>query len=98
MAEMRKRKLRQMPHTRSLGWAQQPNPGGLIPEPTTHALLYLRVSTPHQLRPDIGPEGLSIPAQRQACLRAAERDGLTIVGEYIEPGRTGRTISQRPIL
>lgn len=98
MAEMRKRKLRPMPHTRSLGWAQQPNPGGFITEPTTQALLYLRVSTPHQLRPDIGPEGLSVPAQRQGCLHAAERDGLTIVDEYIEPGRSGRTITQRPVL
>lgn len=59
------------------------------------AVTYLRVSTPKQMRQDFGPEGISVPAQRQECYRAAEKHGLTIVDEYIEPGRSAREISKR---
>src|SRR5437762_3048641 len=38
-------------------------------EPT--AVLYLRVSTPSQVKTDYDPEGISIPAQREACMRKA---------------------------
>lgn len=62
------------------------------------ALLYLRVSTQRQLRTDFGPEGLSIPAQRAACTQTAEREGITVAEEYIEPGRSGKSIAGRPIL
>ncbi len=64
----------------------------------TTALTYLRVSSTKQLRPDLGPEGLSIPAQRAACEATARKLGVTIIEEYVEPGRSGTTITARPAL
>jgi site-specific DNA recombinase len=61
------------------------------------AVLYLRVSTASQVHTDYDPEGISIPAQRVACQRKAEQMGLTIVGEYVEPGRSATTIEKRPV-
>jgi site-specific DNA recombinase len=61
------------------------------------AVLYLRVSTPSQVHTDYDPEGISIPAQRVACQRKAEQMGLTVVGEYMEPGRSATTITKRPV-
>ena len=43
------------------------------------AVLYLRVSTPSQVNTDYDPEGISIPAQRQACLRKAAQLGVEVV-------------------
>ncbi|VTR10791.1 Resolvase, N terminal domain [Clostridioides difficile] len=63
---------------------------------TTTALTYLRVSSTKQLRPDLGPEGLSIPAQRAACEATAREHGIEIVEEFVEPGRSGTTITARP--
>ncbi|MEA3078206.1 MAG: site-specific recombinase [Actinomycetota bacterium] len=63
---------------------------------TGRAVLYLRVSTPSQVRTDYDPEGLSIPAQRSACERKIEQLGLTIVDEYVEPGRTATSMDKRP--
>src|SRR4051794_24879351 len=39
--------------------------------PGTRAVIYLRVSSTGQVRTDYNPEGISIPAQREACLRKA---------------------------
>ena len=64
----------------------------------TTALTYLRVSSSKQLRPDLGPEGLSIPAQRAACEATARKHGISIVEEFVEPGRSGTTITARPAL
>jgi site-specific DNA recombinase len=62
------------------------------------AVSYLRVSTPSQVHTDDrDPEGISIPAQRKACERKAEQMGLTMVGEYVEPGRSATTIEKRPV-
>jgi len=61
------------------------------------ALLYLRVSTPSQVNTDYNPEGISIPAQREACERKARELGATIAAEYIEPGRTATSIEKRPV-
>jgi site-specific DNA recombinase len=60
------------------------------------AVLYLRVSTTSQVQTDYDPEGISIPAQRVACQRKAEQMGLTVVGEYVEPGKSATTIVKRP--
>ena len=60
------------------------------------AVLYLRVSTPGQVKTDYDPEGLSIPAQREACQRKAAQMGVEIADEYIEPGRSGREMDKRP--
>lgn len=63
---------------------------------TPRAVLYLRVSSKSQVDTDYDPEGLSIPAQRSICQRKAELLGLTIVDEYVEPGRSATTVQNRP--
>jgi site-specific DNA recombinase len=60
------------------------------------AVLYLRVSTPSQVKTDYDPEGISIPAQRESCLRKAAQLGAQVVEEYIEPGRTATSMDKRP--
>jgi site-specific DNA recombinase len=64
--------------------------------PHAAAVLYLRVSTPSQVNTDYDPEGISIPAQREACLRKAAQLGAEVVDEYIEPGRTATSMDKRP--
>jgi site-specific DNA recombinase len=59
------------------------------------AALYLRVSSPGQVNTDYDPEGISIPAQRTACVRKAEQLGLDIVAEYVEPGLTATSMDKR---
>nr|WP_169731957.1 recombinase family protein [Glycomyces arizonensis] len=59
-------------------------------------MLYLRVSDPKQVNTDYDPEGNSIPAQRKACTELAGQLGLTVVEEYVEPGRSAKTIDRRP--
>ena len=61
----------------------------------TRAVLYLRVSSKGQVDTDYDPEGISIPAQRTSCTRKAEQLGLTVIGEYIEPGRSGTEMTKR---
>jgi site-specific DNA recombinase len=60
------------------------------------AVVYLRVSSKGQVETDYDPEGNSIPAQRKACLQLAERMGLAVVDEYVEPGKSARSIDGRP--
>lgn len=60
------------------------------------AVRYLRVSTPSQVDTDYNPEGISIPAQREAADRKAAELGAEVVDEYIEPGRTATSIAKRP--
>ncbi|MCD0446275.1 recombinase family protein [Glycomyces sp. A-F 0318] len=64
--------------------------------PRRRAVLYLRVSTRAQVDTDFDPEGNSIPAQRKACQYLAERLDLTIVAEYVDPGKSGRSVDGRP--
>lgn len=53
--------------------------------------IYIRVSTDEQAR-----EGDSIPAQREALRRyVEENDDLTLAGEYIDEGISGRKFQQR---
>ena len=59
------------------------------------AVIYLRVSSTRQVERDHDQEGISIPAQREACRRKAEQLGLTIVNEYVEPGRSALEMSKR---
>jgi site-specific DNA recombinase len=63
--------------------------------PGRRAVIYLRVSSTRQIGRDYDPEGISIPAQRTACHRKAEQLGLTIVGEYVEPGRPATEMTKR---
>jgi site-specific DNA recombinase len=61
------------------------------------ALLYLRVSTPGQVNTDYNPEGISIPAQREAAERKALQLGAEVVETYVEPGRTATSVEKRPV-
>ena len=60
------------------------------------AVLYLRVSSRGQVETDYDPEGNSIPAQRKACLRKAEKLGMEVADEYVEPGRSALSVDGRP--
>ena len=57
------------------------------------AVIYLRVSTAGQADGDFGSEGFSIPAQRDACLRTAERLGAIVDEEYVVRGRVRVPVS-----
>ena len=60
------------------------------------AALYLRVSSPGQVRTDYDPEGLSIPAQRQACERKVTQElEADVVREYVEPGVSAGPLTKR---
>ncbi len=61
------------------------------------AVIYLRVSSVGQVNKGTDPEGYSIPGQREACKLHAERLGASVVGEYVEPGKSG-TSTRRPAL
>lgn len=61
------------------------------------AVSYVRVSTLDQARRGSAPEGLSIPAQREANRRRALEMGALVVAEFVERGRSGRSI-ERPEL
>ena len=63
----------------------------------TRAVIYLRVSTPSQVKTDYNPEGISLPAQRDACELKASSLGADIVREFVEPGRTATSIDKRPV-
>jgi site-specific DNA recombinase len=58
-------------------------------------VLYLRVSSRGQLAGDYDPLGQSIPTQRQECTLLAKSDGVQIVKEFIDPGRSATTTEKR---
>ncbi len=76
-------------------------PGDVPPADTVsssavkRAVIYLRVSSDGQVKTDYDPEGLSLPAQREACKRYAERHGAVVVREYVEPGVSGGSLLKR---
>ncbi len=61
------------------------------------AVIYLRVSTPSQVKTDYNPEGISLPAQRDACQIKCAQLGAEIAREFIEPGRTATSIDKRVV-
>ncbi len=63
--------------------------------PGSRAVLYLRVSSKGQVNTDYDPEGISIPAQRTSCQRKADQLGLTVIAEYVEPGRSATEMTKR---
>ena len=60
------------------------------------AVRLLRVSSSGQVKTDYDPEGLSIPAQREACERKAAQLDADVVREYVEPGVSGGSLVKRP--
>lgn len=57
---------------------------------------YLRVSSKGQVDTDYNPEGISIPAQREKIHERGREIGSRKATEFIDPGRTGTTIGERP--
>ncbi|MGH3429222.1 MAG: recombinase family protein, partial [Mycobacteriales bacterium] len=62
---------------------------GNSPSPT--AVIYLRVSTKDQAYRNNMAEGLSLPAQREACERKAQSLDAAIVEEFVERGESAKT-------
>ena len=67
--------------------ATHPSPAPDVP---LRVALYLRVSTGRQAEGDV-----SLPSQRSQTLAHCERQGWSVVDEYVEPGATG-TDDRRP--
>ena len=59
------------------------------------AVLYLRVSSEGQVNTDYNPEGISLPAQRTAGRERAADLGATVVEEFIDPGKSAKSIEHR---
>ncbi len=57
---------------------------------------YLRVSSKSQVETDYDPQGISLPAQRLAVDERGAELGARRVEEFIDPGRSGKTIDQGP--
>jgi DNA invertase Pin-like site-specific DNA recombinase len=68
-----------------------------LPDGVKLAVSYLRVSTSAQADTDFNAEGYSIPAQREANQRAADRLGAVIVAEFMDRGESAKT-ADRPDL
>jgi len=62
----------------------------------TDSVRYLRVSSPGQVETEYNPEGISLPAQRDDCIARERELGSVSVAEFIEPGRSGKNIEDRP--
>src|SRR5262249_2892121 len=59
------------------------------------AVIYLRVSTVKQMQKDDDPEGYSLPAQRESCVRKAEALDAEVVEIFIDRGESAKT-ADRP--
>jgi DNA invertase Pin-like site-specific DNA recombinase len=62
---------------------------------TGDGVCYLRVSSKGQVNTDYDPEGISLPAQREACHTRARELGTAIIEEFIDPGVTAKSIEHR---
>jgi DNA invertase Pin-like site-specific DNA recombinase len=62
----------------------------------TDSVRYLRVSSKGQVETEYNPEGISLPAQRDACQEREHELGSVSVAEFIEPGQSGKNIEDRP--
>lgn len=62
----------------------------------TDSVRYLRVSSPGQVETEYNPEGISLPAQREACVTRERELGSVNAEEFIEPGHSAKTIENRP--
>src|SRR6266498_3225764 len=62
---------------------------------TKRAVIYIRVSTAKQAGKDDDPDGYSLPAQKDACLRKAEALGAEVVEVFIDKGESAKTADRR---
>src|ERR1051326_6787858 len=62
----------------------------------TDSVRYIRVSSTGQVDTDYNPEGISLPAQREAIVQREREIGTVNVEEFIEPGRSAKSIAERP--
>ena len=76
---------------RSVTSAPQDQGAVAVSGTSKRAVVYLRVSTTKQADKDIDPEGYSLPAQRDACLRKAEELGAEVVDVYMDRGESAKT-------
>jgi site-specific DNA recombinase len=58
------------------------------------AVIYLRVSTREQAERDGDPEGYSLPAQREACIRKAKSLDAIVVEEFVDRGESAKTAAR----
>ena len=63
-----------------------------------HGVHYLRVSSVRQTHTgsDVSEHGNSIDTQREECDAKANQMGVTVVREFVEPGKSAQTIDKRP--
>ncbi len=66
-------------------------------EQRKRAVIYLRVSSAQQADKDFDAEGFSIPGQREACTREADKLGAVVVEQFIDRGESAKT-TRRPAL
>ena len=59
------------------------------------AVGYLRVSSLGQVETDYNPEGISLPAQREAIAQRARELGAVLAEEFTDPGKSGKSIEHR---
>jgi site-specific DNA recombinase len=69
---------------------QPPSPGT-----GTDAVGYLRVSSVGQVETDYNPEGISLPAQREAVRERASELRTALVAEFTDPGKSAKSIEKR---
>src|SRR5437660_1581824 len=73
-----------------------PAPQGAVAVSLKRALIYARVSTAKQVqRDDTDPDGYSLPAQEEACVRRAAALAAEVVGVYVDRGESAKT-ADRP--
>jgi site-specific DNA recombinase len=65
------------------------------PPAAKRAALYLRVSSPGQVRTDYDPEGLSLPSQRERGQEKAHSLDAEVAREYVEAGVTAKSLIHR---
>jgi site-specific DNA recombinase len=62
------------------------------------AIAYFRVSTVRQVKKDLEPEGLSLPAQREACRRKAESLNASVAAEFVDKGESARSADRHGMI
>jgi site-specific DNA recombinase len=67
----------------------------MSPATRPDAVSYLRVSSLGQVETDFDPEGISLPAQRNAITTRAKELDAVIVNEFTDPGKSAKSIEKR---